>query len=331
MIAARDRLRISARAWAAIVAAGVLLLAAVVATAGSSPAACARCHTAEVKASKASSHSRVSCYRCHLSAGAWSFAGFKAEEMFGMYPAALLGRKQSGPVTPLSASACMGCHTKIMTAEKPLAARGLRILHRACAGDTPTCDGCHSTTAHGKATRNPQGPVMQDCLACHSKRHAPTACTTCHEGKLPTDRIRTGTFAITHGSHWRETHGLGDLNTCEACHTAARCTDCHKTPIPHPADFGATHGSYAKRDSKDCQACHRDPAFCSGCHGLPMPHPAGFTKVHSKVAKSVDDSRCTTCHDQTDCVRCHVRHVHPGGARGVPVPPRIPVQGGGGS
>lgn len=329
MTALRDRFKMSRSWWVAAVLALALLAVLATVALGSSSRACASCHRAQAAQLRKSSHASVGCYSCHLAAGAWSYPGFKAEEMLRMYPSALLGTTQTAPATSLSSAPCLVCHASIMTADKPVEAGGLRILHRACAAGVATCDGCHATTAHGRAVPSPPGPVMDDCIACHARSKAPVSCGTCHAGKLPTDRIKTGVFAVTHGPQWRQTHGLGNLATCEVCHSVVECSDCHKTPVPHPADFGRTHGEFALADRRDCGTCHKQQSFCEGCHGVEMPHPSGFLRKHSKVATSVSDPRCARCHEETDCRRCHAKHVHPGGARGVPVPPRTPSSGGG--
>jgi hypothetical protein len=125
-----------------------------------------------------------------------------------------------------------------------------------------------------------------------------------------------------HGANWKTTHGLGDQKSCATCHPANYCQRCHKVPIPHPVDFGKTHGQIAMANNGACKVCHKSSkVFCDACHGgTVMPHPKGFTSLHTKVASSTKDPTCIRCHVDTDCEDCHRLHVHPGGSTGVPVP-----------
>ncbi len=305
----------------------VALLVVVGLAAGTRQQACVACHRSAADALAKTEHASTPCLRCHLEAGAWSYPDLITRQVTRMYPAALAGRGVSGPVAPTSSAACAGCHGAMLRSTKPQEAKGLRILHRACASGAASCDDCHSTTAHGDSVRNVRGPVMDDCIACHDAQGATKACTACHPGRIEKSAPGVGTFSVTHGPNWRQTHGLGRLATCNTCHRDDSCVRCHGVVVPHPADFGTTHGSFAKRDRAACLTCHKSEQFCSSCHGVEMPHPAGFLAKHSSVASDVADPACSRCHERADCERCHERHVHPGGARGIPVPPRVPSGG----
>ncbi len=313
----RSRIR-----WAGgiILLTGAIILAAVT-VAGSRQAACTSCHEPYAAELAASGHAAVGCYDCHLAAGAWSYPAFKLNELASMYPAALLGREVSGPTASTSAAACLQCHTDTYEQTSPVERDGLRIVHKFCAADSATCDGCHSTTAHGASTRNKRGPVMEDCTSCHIEKDAVRECDACHAGKRKNDRLVKSPFQVTHGPDWRKTHGLGELDGCIVCHETDKCQKCHGIPVPHPTSFGGTHGTWAIKVPDSCGTCHRSKTFCTDCHGdTPMPHPKSFLAKHSKVAKSIDDPNCVRCHSVPDCERCHTRHIHPGGAAGIPVP-----------
>jgi hypothetical protein len=235
-----------------------------------------------------------------------------------MYPAALFGRGLADPAQQTLRASCLACHGKILAGV--ITVGRLRIKHSTCASG-PTCDTCHSTVAHGKAVRWAQTPVMQDCVACHTAQGASVACETCHTGTPGERTTTTGPWQVTHGPDWRTTHGLGDTSTCVTCHPGDFCVKCHKVQVPHPVDFGASHGAAALADTASCLVCHTSRAqFCDTCHGMEMPHPAGFLKAHSKIAKGVADPACQRCHDNADCDTCHANHVHPGGSTGLPIP-----------
>ncbi len=123
--------------------------------------------------------------------------------------------------------------------------------------------------------------------------------------------MSSGSFAKTHGADWQKLHGMGDLNTCAACHTLVRCESCHGVALPHPDAWMNAHGGESLEDPRVCLTCHSED-FCARCHGLTMPHGEGFRKEHASVASSHEDATCLACHDVESCDGCHARHAHPG-------------------
>mgnify|MGYP001093813466 CR=1 FL=1 len=294
----------------------VTLILMLVAGVGSSARACESCHlmSDHAEALVGSSHENVGCYSCHLAEGAWDWPAFKAFEIGVMYPRALFDDGPHGSVYETSRSACLDCHEAIL--ETVTKSEGLRILHYACAvGET--CDGCHATVAHGPASRWPREPVMEECIACHLESDVDSDCDSCHLGKNETERLTVGPWQVTHGGSWRETHGMGSIRYCGTCHPDDYCVKCHGLELPHPVDFGRTHGALALTSQASCDLCHDVSTVCVDCHGLPMPHPNGFLEDHSSVADSIEDEVCATCHRSEGCLRCHELHVHPGSTDGT--------------
>lgn len=293
-----------------------LLFAAVGVT--SLPAVCAICHKSQSVATDKTAHASTGCYDCHVESGVWGFPAQKNAEFFRMYPKAVFSDGLQGPASTLGRSACLGCHEDVL--KRVVSGDGLSIRHSVCAPGA-TCDGCHSTVAHPKNVRWIMNPSMEACVACHRARGASLVCETCHTSEPEERRSIRGAWQHTHGSTWRRTHGMGDQSQCGICHASDFCGRCHGAPVPHPVDFGATHGTYALRDRDKCQVCHKsEKDFCFECHKTPMPHPASFLKGHMTVAKSLSDPACIRCHVDTDCGTCHTYHTHPGGGQGVPVP-----------
>jgi hypothetical protein len=211
-------------------------------------------------------------------------------------------------------SACLECHGEVRAEGEIVVGKGLRIDHSACTMGSG-CTSCHSTSTHGTATRVVRAPAMAECTGCHLSAGASTACETCHEGEMPTDRVRDPVWVRTHGPQWEEFHGLGDIRTCAVCHEGADCETCHGTGVPHAPDFGGSHGTYALDSGTDkCLSCHKSRTWCEGCHQVEMPHPEGFLQAHSGIAVSKEDPVCSRCHPLEDCKTCHGFHVHPGGA-----------------
>lgn len=300
--------------WLVVV--GVLLVLGALAAATSSPAVCASCHSMKPYADSLADtkHAGVACYSCHLDNGLWDFASFKVGEFGRMYPR-FFADKVTGPGIEVSRAACLRCHADIMN--RVSFADGKRIRHATCAAGNVSCQSCHTQSVHGSVTRWKGVPVMEDCVLCHVKQKAPTACDSCHAGERKSARLAIGPWQVTHGPTWRTTHGMGTIAYCITCHPADYCVQCHGVRLPHPSDFGTTHGGLAQQPGSTCAKCHDRARFCDSCHGLPMPHPVGFKPQHSSVAHSLTDPRCIKCHQQSDCDACHVKHVHPGVTKGT--------------
>jgi len=294
------------------VTAVVMIIFALVVVVGSSNRACSACHTELAHALDKDAHASSSCYSCHLDRGAWSYPAFKAQELFVMYPTALLkGNELTSPPQETSSEACLRCHADVT--QDVMEVDGLRIAHEYCS-PSASCDGCHSAEGHGTAIRYVREATMDECIACHKVERAPQECDSCHQEKRAEERLTEGAWNITHGSDWKTMHGMGDLETCSTCHPSGYCERCHAVDLPHPLDFGSTHGQYAIADRDSCLTCHKSERFCDSCHGVPMPHPKKYLQTHSKTTPSHNEERCFRCHAADDCENCHSYHVHPGGA-----------------
>lgn len=298
----------------ALILIGILVIVAALGAVSSVNHVCASCHAMRpyAHALADSPHTGTSCYACHLPAGAWSLPDAKIAELSHMYPAALLGRSVTGAGDRVSRAACLRCHTAVL--KGIVSAHGIRIRHDTCAvGEA--CDACHGAVAHGAVTRWVRQPVMERCVQCHREKDAPVMCDSCHAPHSKLQRLRKGPWQVTHGPTWKTTHGVADLEYCATCHPKDYCARCHGVDLPHPADFGRTHGDAAVKAGQDCYACHDRQRFCLACHqGFSMPHPTGFLARHSKVARSMADKRCLACHERGSCDYCHVKHTHPGRA-----------------
>ncbi|HET6351282.1 MAG TPA: hypothetical protein VFG89_04010 [Coriobacteriia bacterium] len=284
---------------------------------GSSPAVCATCHGAQAKALTMTVHKRIDCYACHLDTGWWSLAEQKGAEVFRMYPAAMMGRRPSGPVHQTAANRCLKCHQQVLSSMS--SGTRIRLVHKQCAKDD-SCDPCHVSTAHRKAVRWKTGAVMEACTSCHARKDVSVRCATCHVVTSNARGEYRSPWRVTHSKNWRRTHGMGDLYSCSICHEQGFCAKCHGMDVPHSADFGGQHGAIALANPIACKRCHKGERLCVGCHQIEMPHPAGFAAKHKTIAEGTVDPRCFRCHVENDCDKCHEMHVHPGGSKGVPVP-----------
>lgn len=302
--------RVSTRAVvASVVLAVMLLLAAGVGVSlAEANADCSKCHAPTVEETTARPHAAVPCVRCHASSAVVGKVRFGAGVTLGMR-LRLLDMKRSD-IVAIPDSRCESCHTKN---RDEVVGTAVKIRHATCAaGDA--CVRCHGQTAH-KASQPISALDMFECLDCHTRSAASLACNSCHEGRLPEERVNTGTFAVTHGKDWKRNHGLGSINACVACHDQQDCARCHGAGVPHGQYFILNHGQSAASGQSKCTSCHRK-SYCDTCHGLEMPHPSGFKIDHPRFTSVLGEKVCKRCHASSDCDTCHTLHVHPGGAIG---------------
>jgi len=271
---------------------------------------CVSCHNrgAFRAQTQASPHASVDCRRCHLSAGAVGEAVFALQRPLHAFARARTADREAAQVPD---ARCSVCHAEAQ--EGVVVSNGLRMNHASCAANA-SCTDCHSTVAHGSATRWVRSYEMDGCLECHMASDN-VACNLCHEARNAADRVKFAAFAVTHGPKWKTTHGMGDAATCNVCHKAGDCAECHGAGVPHEPKFVEVHATYAAQPAARCASCHK-AAFCSSCHGIEMPHPTGFAPQHSTISKK-NPELCVRCHAKSDCTNCHVKHVHPGGTTGA--------------
>lgn len=305
----RTQRLLSANAKVVIVSAASLLTALVlVFSSGSmSSQACQACHSEVATDHALSAHGSLECSRCHRASGLVGVVDLRVR-MLGMLSGTLGGQARSASV--VDSSRCLECHEELL--EITVEVDGLRMSHAEPVNAGFSCSECHGQGFH-PAVRQAAGRIdMGECLRCHVVSVASADCETCHYRPVSRSyRLSSGTFAKTHGSEWRTLHGMGDLNTCGACHTVARCSSCHGTPLPHGFTWLDSHGEESTIGDAKCAQCH-SVAYCDSCHGLDMPHPTGFRNEHRLVAQNMTDDTCISCHDQRACDRCHVLHTHPG-------------------
>lgn len=270
---------------------------------------CVACHKSESTSMQAGGHAAVSCSDCHRTVGLSGVIDLRLR-VARMILATGTGSAASAAVFAPS-DRCLQCHTAVL--EHVVERSGLRMDHAAPAQAGMQCSECHARDIHGQIEgRSAQGVSMDACLRCHSATVATARCDVCHVDSVTRDsRLRTGSFSRTHGPDWIELHGMGDLATCSACHTVARCESCHGVTIPHPLDWFSRHGAESVVAAARCDDCHSGE-FCTDCHVVSMPHSTEYRPVHAAEASDYGNEACYTCHAKEACDRCHEGHTHPG-------------------
>lgn len=113
----------------------------------------------------------------------------------------------------------------------------------------------------------------------------PPLCSDCHEARSAEFNFAAlnhdPTFLADHRSVTRQ-----DQRSCQLCHTAAFCSDCHALrgelkpadrqqaetyrALPHRGDYLSRHRIDARIDPTSCLRCHGNPKSsqsCNPCHG----------------------------------------------------------------
>jgi len=317
------------------------------------PEFCSACHEMrpEYFTWKGSAHSQISCVSCHVKPGEKDSLTQKIKSMVykhfkGDYavPIVLKGK--------IDNSQCLQCHT---WDNRTVTQSGdVKFPHPKHLSQKLDCITCHSGVVHGNIKEKGFTALtdfdkwnskvgaayvesrftkleMAACLECHTRRGAPTTCSTCHSGvaKPPTHL----------SSDWLSVHGgeaLKDKSVCDKCHqktlpdgldaaelsTAqyARnntfCYNCHaKRPPGHTADWRKIHPVQAQADRAACMVCHDDskprkddltpaPVYCQKCHQvshvLSSFHPIRIPPPGYQLL-------CTKCHVARTCENCHVK------------------------
>lgn len=292
------------------VAAAVVVAAFAVAVTAVTTPGCTACHGGEefLAATADSAHATLTCPQCHVPndvAGRLSFAG---TQVFGMTLRLVpVGGRASAAVADAT---CLSCHEAV--SREVTRSKGYRIRHETCAEDS-ACVDCHSNTAHGTQVSWLRTAQMDECLVCHSTQEVSRNCALCHDDRDERQRLATGSWQVTHGANWEQTHGMGENRTCAACHPGDYCVRCHEVELPHGDLYIRRHAAEAAQKPAACEQCHAR-RFCDDCHGMEMPHPEEFPRSHSGIVDKDGEELCARCHVKSDCDDCHARHVHPGGA-----------------
>jgi len=277
---------------------------------------CEGCHAIEVEKLETASHADLSCRDCHQSSSNFGGIGMNHRVWYGMI-LHIIPRPDAA--NTVQNDTCNVCHASVSSDGKVILNRGLRVNHEACAAGR-RCVVCHGGVGHPGSVGWVSRYEMDKCIECHDnvQNKDLTQCDICHVGRMITnraDRNNNTVFSIVHGSGWKESHGLGDWNTCSPCHTSAMCGSCHGPLVPHDNLIINTHGRPAKEVDNKCGGCHRDEEFCNSCHGMEMPHPQSFLIEHADETNKYGEDACLRCHIIKDCNDCHNGHVHPGGPK----------------
>lgn len=308
--------------WVVVIAAVALVgLTAALVTMTGSPQLCSSCHEMDpaVASWQTSSHAEVSCFSCHGPVYEWyqlpQKLAFQAQVLARDVAAHRAESTASAlPPSSLALSAvpdtnCLHCHDLVREVTLP---PGLVMDHAKHVQRNNSCTSCHIDTAHPVPDAEKAVTLMARCFACHGRQagaKAPGNCDLCH----------TKSFSMRPQSHspsdaWLLTHGPTaekDRRQCVICHDQVFCDNCHKLPMPHPANWAArnnpAHAPVALKNPQICQQCHGGGAnLCTMCHhqGFDLSHGPWATN-HAPTVQQRGAAVCMNCHYPLFCVTCH--------------------------
>ncbi len=326
-----DRFRVVALRVAAVLGAFFFvgtLLAAFSGIYTSRPEFCRSCHNMEpyYVSWKESSHSHVSCVKCHFPPG----VGEKIRgKMLGLVQLAKYVTSSEGPrpAAEVPDASCLrsGCHEERLLAGK-VDFNGVPFdhaphLNHVQRGKQLRCTSCHSQIVQGSHMT----VTTTTCFLCHFKdqhfNQGLGTCTRCHQ--IPTQEFDLGSgatfnhdLAFTRGVNCTSCHG--DLTRGKGEVPHERCVVCHNRQhdLERISDMEFMHQKHVTDHKVDCLECHleikhaADPlrlehaaTDCISCH--PDQHRNQINMFEGIGGKTAPDTPNAMVGARITCASCH--------------------------
>ncbi len=260
----------------------------------STPTFCSSCHYMQpyIDAWEQSSHSEVTCIKCHFPPGLVSKleGKFTAIAMVANYMTGVY--KRGKPHADIPDESCLrsGCHEKQLLSDSLLYQDKIKFAHQPHLtelrrGKQLRCTSCHSQIVQGEHIK----VTKSTCFLCHFKEPLDelkiNTCTTCH-----TPPVKDDTHLNVEYDH---SSILERDISCESCHgnmhvgdgsvPIERCSNCHAEPefIEIYDDSKQLHQLHVTDHKIECQSCH-----------LPIQHQS-VSRSQNIVPE------CGSCHQNT--------------------------------
>jgi nitrate/TMAO reductase-like tetraheme cytochrome c subunit len=296
----------------------------------SKPNFCSSCHFMQpyVEDWKTSSHSDVTCTKCHFPPGFKSKVKgkFTAASMVVNYFTGVY--KKSKPLAEIEDASCLrsGCHSEQALNEDVVFKQDIHFNHNSHLnnlrrGKELRCTSCHSQIVQGEHMT----VTESTCFLCHFKNvesdKTMNNCTWCHKAPIPNNdsipkydhsfvKARKIDCTNCHGSM---VVGAGDV-------LESRCSSCHAETgkLEKISDPEFMHQMHVTDHKVECENCHipiqhksiarTEDIFpdCQECHDT--PHKAQFdlfSGVGGKLAKNHPNPMYTA---GLNCKACHIYH-----------------------
>ena len=327
----RDRIRLFVLRGAAVFGAFMLLGAlfgGLSAVYTSRPEFCRSCHNMEpyYVSWQESSHSHVSCVKCHFPPG----VGEKIHgKLLGLVQLAKYVTSTAGPrpAAEVPDASCLrsGCHETRLLAGK-VEFNGVLFdhtphLHGVRLGKELRCTSCHSQIVQGSHMK----VTTSSCFLCHFKdqhfNQGLGTCTRCHQ-------IPTEVFDLGDGTTFDHNLCYERGVECDSCHgdlirgkgevPTERCTVCHNRThdLERIGDREFLHQKHVADHKVDCLECHLeihhsgDPhriensaSDCTACH--PDQHRQQINMFQGIGAETASPTPNQMVKTRITCVSCH--------------------------
>jgi hypothetical protein len=178
------------------------------------------------------------------------------------------------------------------------------------------CTECHrgsDVTPNHQAAWNEQHRLVAvkpnaPCADCHDQSY----CADCHYGGgidagLHVSNDRGPNYKPrTHRTAFKETHPIAAFdkpNSCQRCHPASYCSECHARFQPQDLMFQSHRKGWSGTSP------HNNPGVtvftCQTCHPNSVLPSHNWTSSHAREARR-NLTTCQSCHpDGETCLKCH--------------------------
>lgn len=307
----------------------------------SRPNFCANCHFMEpyVNDWKTSTHSDVTCTKCHFPPGLKSKikGKFTAASMVVNYFTGVY--KKSKPWAEIEDASCLrsGCHAEQQLNEDVVFKQNIHFNHDSHLnnlrrGKKLRCTSCHSQIVQGEHMT----VTETTCFLCHFKDTADdnpiNDCTWCHSAPFKSERP---------DAKYDHSFVLANNIDCNSCHGAMvvgegevldnRCSFCHaeKDKLEMKSDSDFIHQIHVTDNKVECENCHLPIQHksiaktkdifpeCQECHQT--PHQAQFDLFSGSGGKNVKEHPNPMFTAGLNCKACHIFHESEFGITGKTV------------
>ncbi len=296
----------------------------------SRPNFCANCHFMEpyVADWKTSTHSDITCTKCHFPPGFRSKieGKFTAASMVVNYFTGVY--KRSKPWAEIEDASCLrsGCHAEQDLNEDVVFKQDIHFNHYSHLNNLRRDKELRCTSCHSQIVQGEHMTVTEStCFLCHFKNADDSApiddCTWCHSAPVGSGNVELEydhSFVVA-----------GDIN-CNNCHGTmvvgegevldSRCSFCHaeQGKLAKKDDMDFIHKMHVTESKVECENCHLPIQHksisrteeilpdCQECHQT--PHLAQFDLFSGTGGKNVKEHPNPMFTAGLNCKACHIYH-----------------------
>jgi len=296
----------------------------------SKPSFCANCHFMEpyVDDWKTSTHSDVTCTKCHFPPGIKSKikGKFTAASMVVNYFTGVY--KRSKPWAEIEDASCLrsGCHSEQNLNEDVRFKQDIHFNHyshlnKLRRGKELRCTSCHSQIVQGEHMT----VTETTCFLCHFKDTEESTeindCTWCHSAPTSQDSteiVYDHLFVNTNDIDCSNCHGSMVVGDGEVLDN--RCSFCHaeKAHLERKNETEFIHKMHVTDNKVECENCHLPIQHksiarteeiqpdCQECHQT--PHQAQYDLFSGTGGKNVKEHPNPMFIAGLNCKACHIYH-----------------------